>query len=187
MPGGFASRSFAGMRVEVVEKIASRAGGAIAGDAAPALAIKNFLGAIESDDSFFCVAQPLAGPAMEESTNGRVYSGDIVLEFRETEHRQQRSLHFLLLEKMTELLKEAGSRESLTTTLCLTTASIPVGLPGDPVKPSQKEFALWMRLDSKGDSSEQAALRWGLGLAHLQQALLFTSRHLRLHLGQARS
>jgi hypothetical protein len=27
-------------------------------------------------------------------------------------------------------------------------------------------------------------LRWGLGLAHLQQALLFTSRHLRMHLGQ---
>jgi hypothetical protein len=41
-----------------------------------------------------------------------------------------------------------------------------------------------VRLLAKGDSAEQAALRWGLGLAHLQQALLFTSRHLRQHLKQ---
>jgi len=36
-----------------------------------------------------------------------------------------------------------------------------------------------MELEAAGDSSEQATLRWGLGLAHLQQALLFTSRYLR--------
>jgi hypothetical protein len=41
-----------------------------------------------------------------------------------------------------------------------------------------------MRLAAQGDSAEQAVLRWGLGLAHVQQALLFTSRHLRMRLAQ---
>jgi hypothetical protein len=41
-----------------------------------------------------------------------------------------------------------------------------------------------MRLAAKGNTPEQAVLRWGLGLAHLQQALLFTSRHLRQQIAQ---
>ena len=174
------------MRVDVVEKIAGRTGkaGAVALDAAVSLAVKNFLAAIESDDSLFCVAQPLGGPSADESEGGRIYFGDIVLEFRHAEHSRQRSLHFLLLEKLVELLKEAGSQESLATTLCLTTASISVGTSESQAEPRQKELALWIRLAAKGDSAEQAQLRWGLGLAHIQQALLFTSRHLRLRLTQ---
>lgn len=175
------------MRVEVVEKIPSRirACGLSAAGAAPTLAIKNFLAAIESDDSLFCIAQPLAGPLGTELNGGRVYSGDLGLEFREAQHRRQRRLHFLLLEKLTELLKEAGSRESLETTLCLTSASASVGDVGRQDMPSKEELALWLRLDAKGESPEQAVLRWGLGLTHIQQALLFSSRHLRLHLAKA--
>ncbi|MGC1620662.1 MAG: hypothetical protein WA765_19390 [Candidatus Acidiferrum sp.] len=174
------------MRVEVVEKIANRieARGISPIDAPPTLAIKNFLAAIESDDSLFCIAQPFAGPSATESAGGRFYSGDIVLKFRQAEHRQQRSLHFVLVEKLSELLKDAGSPESLGTTLCLTSASISAGNPEGKGKPIQNEMALWLRLDAIGDSAEQAVLRWGLGLTHIQQALLFTSRHLRLHLAK---
>ncbi len=181
-----ASRSFTDMRVVVVEKIASRIEprGMSPTDAPPTLAIKNFLAAIESDDSLFCIAHPLAGPSAAESESRRVYSGDIALEFRVAEHRRQRSLHFVLLGKLSELLKDAGSRESLGTTLCLTSASIAVGNPEGKDEPIQNELALWLRLEAMGDSAEQAALRWGLGLTHVQQALLFTSRHLRLHLAK---
>lgn len=184
MRRGIASRSFTDMRVEVVEKIASRIerSGVSTGEVAPTLAIKNFLTAIESDDSLFCVAQPLAGPAMEESKRGCVSSGDMVLEFRQAEHRRQRALHFLLLEKLIELLREAGSREAVGAALCLTSGNIPMGTEAGEDKPTQKELALWLRLDATGDSPEQAMLRWGLGLTHFQQALLFVSRHLRLHL-----
>lgn len=172
------------MRVEVVEKLAGGTdpAGALAPDAAASLAIKNFLGAIDSEDSLFCMAQPLTGPAADDSANGRVYSGDIVLEFREAQLSRQRSLHFLLVEKLAELLKEVGSQESLAATICLTKASISVDTLGSDEKGSQKELALWIRLAAKGESAEQAVLRWGLGLAHVQQALLFTSRQLRLHL-----
>lgn len=175
------------MRVTVVEKMSphvERARLGVVGDAASTLASKNFLAAIESEDSMFRIAQPLRGPEPEESASGNVWSGDIVLEFREIEHRGRRGLHLALLEKLIELLKEAGSRESLETKLCLTNASITAGSSETLGQPNAKEFALWLRLDAKGDSPEQAVLRWGLGLAHLQQALLFTSRHLRLNLTQ---
>lgn len=171
----------------MVEKAASRIerAGLSSTEAAPTLAIKNFLAAIESDDSLFRIAQPLAGPAEAESFGGKVYSGDVALEFRQAEHRSQRSLHFLLLERLTELLKEAGSREALGATLCLTSASISMNQSDGQSMPNPKELALWLRLDASGDSPEQAVLRWGLGLTHIQQALLFTSRHLRLHLAHA--
>jgi hypothetical protein len=86
------------------------------------------------------------------------------------------------LEKLIELLKEAGSQESLEATLCLTSGSALGAKPANQEKLNQNELAVWLRLAAKGDSTEQAVLRWGLGLAHVQQALLFTSRHLRLHL-----
>ena len=174
------------MRVEAVGEMPRRAGGAgpIAGDAAAGLAIKSFLAAIESDDSLFCVAQPLTGPSAEVSSSGQVFSEDIVLEFRQAELKCQRSLHFTLMEKLIELLKETGSKETLQATLCLTSTSTLGSNSGKPEKPNPKELELWIRLAAKGESPEQAVLRWGLGLAHIQQALLFTSRFLRMQLAQ---
>lgn len=167
------------MRVVAVEKVLNRTGGvgATPGDTPVSLAIKNFLAAIESDDSMLSLPEPMSGPAVEEFSGGRVYAVEIVLEFRQAALGHQRSLHFLLLEKLIELLKEAGSQESLEATLCLTS--------GKQEDSNQKTYALWIRLAARGESAEQAALRWGLGLSHLQQAVLFTSRHLRLHLTQA--
>jgi hypothetical protein len=182
----FASRSFADMRVEAVGEMPRRSGrGAdVAGEPGAGLAIKSFLAAIDSGDSLLCMAQPLEGPSEDESVGGHVYSGDILLEFREVENSRNRSLHFVLIEKLIELLKEAGSNDSLETTLCLTSGSILIRTSETQAPARQKELALRMRLTAKGDSADQAVLRWGLGLAHLQQALLFTSRHLRMHLGQ---
>jgi hypothetical protein len=176
------------MRVGAVGEIPKGTGvaGVVGGNAGASLAIRSFLAAIESHDSLFCIGQPLAGPSADES--GGVYFGDIVVEFRQDELKNQRKVHFVLMEKLIELLKEAGSSESLETTLCLTSRSIlasaEAGTPGSEAKPNQKELVLWMRLAAKGISPEQAVLRWGLGLAHLQQALLFTSRHLRQHIAQ---
>lgn len=181
MQAGWRSRSFADMRVVAVEQILNRSGGAAAvpGEAPVTLAVKSFLAAIESDDSLLAMSEPMLGPAAEQASAAQVYAGEIVLEFRQTELGLRRSLYFLLLEKLVELLKEAGSQETLEATLCL--------ISRVREDSSQKTHALWIRLAAKGDSPEKAALRWGLGLAHLQQALLFTSRHLRLHLSQASS
>jgi hypothetical protein len=85
-------------------------------------------------------------------------------------------LYFQLLQKLIELLRGAGSQEVLMARLCLVSAGKDESTPGI--------FSLHIELEAVGDSGEQAALRWGLGLAHLQQALLFTSRYLRQRVSQ---
>ena len=168
------------MRVEAVEKIPKRTAKAeAASDAAATLAIKNFVAALQSDDSLFALLEPLEGPARDGESSERVFFGDVVVGFKQEDFSRQRSLQFLLVEKMIELLNDAGSKDTLEAKLCLTSQHPATGEGG------QKQHSLCVRLLAKGDSAEQAALRWGLGLAHLQQALLFTSRHLRQHLKQA--
>lgn len=168
------------MRVDVVEKIPNRTAKAEAtADAAATLAIKNFVAALQSDDSLFLLLEPMEGPARDGESSEKTLFGDIVVGFRKRELSRQRDLQFRLVEKILELLKEAGSKETLEAKLCLTSQDAVEGGSGE------KQHALSVRLLAKGDSAEQAALRWGLGLAHLQQALLFTSRHLRQHLKQA--
>jgi hypothetical protein len=83
----------------------------------------------------------------------------------------------VLLQKLVELLRVAGSAETLAARLCL------AAHPGVDAKPAG--FALRLRLEARGNSAEQAVLRWGLGVAHVQQALLFTSRYLRQQVAQA--
>jgi hypothetical protein len=167
------------MRVEAVEQIPKRSAKAEpgVGDAPATLAMKNFLMALESDDSLFDLLEPIGGPAPENAASAQVISGDFVLGFKQEELARQRSVQFMLVEKLIELLKDAGSKETLEAQLCLAMRNDERG--------NQQHNALCVRLLAKGDSAEQAALRWGLGLAHLQQALLFTSRHLRQHLKQA--
>lgn len=45
-------------------------------------------------------------------------------------------------------------------------------------------FCLGVRLVAQGNSAQQAELRWGLGLARIQQALLFSSRALKQQVGE---
>ena len=63
--------------------------------------------------------------------------------------------------------------------LCLVSAGKDESSPG--------VLSLGIELEAVGDNGDQAALRWALGLAHLQQALLFTSRHLRQLISQKNS
>jgi hypothetical protein len=166
------------MRVAIVERIPKREGGGtvISPDGATNLAMKNFLAAIESEDSLLSLVQPLREPRAAEEGSARMHSSELILEFRQGEHAREKRLHFLLVEKLAELLKQAGSQETLEATICLTAAS--------QENPEQKGLALWIGLEAKGETTEQAALRWSLGLTHIQQALLFTLRHLRMYLAQ---
>ncbi len=46
-------------------------------------------------------------------------------------------------------------------------------------------YCLALFLRARGETAGQAEIRWGLGLAHVQQALLFVSRTVRQRLAQA--
>ncbi len=166
------------MRVQAVDRMPASTVelAATLADAGAGRAMQNFLSVIGSEDSLFRVDDLKAAPLAGSPEQNGCYSGDIVLGLRSREQARDRSLHFVLLEKVTELLKAAGSQESLTATLCLSAAS--------QSGSKQEGLALWLRLEATGESLDQAGLRWSLGLAHVQQALLFASRYLRHHLTQ---
>ncbi len=174
------------MRVDVVQSLTVQDQGNSPGvdDAGVERALRSFFAAIESDDSLFTCEAPgarLVDGALSGnlgSTPGAALcSGDFVLRFRGASLGSSRKLHFSLVEKLVELLKADGSAGWLAARICLTSE------PGGDAKPPG--FALRLRLEAQGNAAEQAALRWGLGVAHVQQALLFTSRYLRQQIGQS--
>lgn len=166
------------MRVEAVHRIVKRAGGKAepSFDPSASLAVKNFLAVIDGDDSLFRAAQPVGAWNEEKSEGLWAHVAEVVVRFRLPELARDRKLYFLLIQKLIELLQNAGSRETLEAKLWLASAN--------SENAGEEEHELWLQLKATGDTAEQAALRWGLGLAHIQQALLFTSRHLRQYLAQ---
>jgi hypothetical protein len=166
------------MRVDVVERLPEHgaATGEAAEDTSVKLALQNFQSAMQGDDSLFA-SEHRGNWMVSRAGDGRgICSGNVSLSFKEKEFGRNRGLYFQLIQKLIELLKGAGSQEVLMVRLCLVSAVQDESSPG--------VFSLGIGLEAVGDSGEQAALRWGLGLAHLQQALLFTSRHLRQVISQ---
>jgi hypothetical protein len=161
------------MRVDAVETIPKRASDARPAelDAAASLAVKNFVAAMENEDSLFNLLEPLRGLADEETEKERTLSGEIVLAFKERNLADQKNLHFLLVGKLIELLKKEESQETLEAKICV--------IAGSRDRQDSEGNALCIQLKARGQSMAQAMLRWSLGLAQLQQALLFTSRYLR--------
>lgn len=166
------------MRVEVVESILEQraAGTKSADETSVKLALQSFQSAMQSDASFFD-SRRTGNLQIGLGEEGRAScSGGFLLTFRGKEFGGDRGIYFQLIQKLFELLKNAGSAEILTARLCLISEKQDEGVEG--------VFALRMELKAAGDSNEQATLRWGLGLAHLQQALLFTSRYMRQNISK---
>ena len=166
------------MRVDVIERLPEHgaATAEAAEDASVRLALQNFQSLMQGDDSLF-VSEHRGNWRVSRAGDGRgICSGKFSLSFKEKESGRNRGLYFQVVQKLIELLKGAGSPEALMARLCLVSAGKEESSPG--------VFSLGIELEAVGDSGEQAALRWGLGLAHLQQALLFTSRHLRQLISQ---
>ena len=154
------------MRVEVVENVAEELAGVEAyTDAAVERALKNFTATVNGDDSLF--AEESLGVQLanvgEPSTR---CAATIRLNFRDERMARSRGAYLSALEKLSELLKQAGSADSLLVKMAL-------------VARDTGDFWLKLRLEALGNSVEQAGLRWSLGLAHVQQAVLFASRLLR--------
>jgi hypothetical protein len=155
------------MLVDVVESLSERDEGGVivADDAGIERALRSFSAALDSQDSLFqCDA---VNPRI---TGDVLCDADFVLRFRRSELSANRGLHLAMVQKLVELLRGAGSAETLASRICL------MKVAGGT--------ALRFRLEARGTGGEQARLRWGLGVAHVQQALLFTSRYLRQQMGQ---
>jgi hypothetical protein len=162
------------MQVEVVGSVPKPTDAVQAfSDFAVERAVKSFLSAIDSEDSLF---RAEGGQLRLSSTETEsVVAGTMCVRFRDEKLINSRGAHFSLIEKLSGLLKQAGSADTLRILLALETARA-------GAKP---EFVVNCCLEARGSSPEQAALRWGLGIAHVQQALLFVSRVLRQELAGA--
>ncbi|MBZ5700318.1 MAG: hypothetical protein LAN84_00565 [Acidobacteriia bacterium] len=137
-------------------------------------ALQTFLASLNAEDSLFRATPYALQPAAPASAETPTFSGGVALSFANEAHNRDRGLYYALFEKLTELLKEAGSAEALEVRLGLCSQA-------EPGAPAARN-SLVLELIARGSSREQAELRWGLGIVHLQQALLFTSRLLRQQL-----
>ena len=170
------------MRVEIVGEIASLKDRFLPGRSEPlervseSQVLANFRAALRGKDSFFEVQDFIAGfPGQSGDMHG-AYAGQFVIVFRRLDLTANRSLYSILLQTLQELLKKASSSDALFATLCLTA----------PAKEETRapELSLVFQLEAIGSTPEQAEVRWGLGLVHVQEALFSASRLLRQHLAK---
>src|SRR5437588_9106722 len=97
------------MLVDVVESLAEREGGVIvADDAGIERALRSFSAAIDSEDSLF-----QCDPVNPRITADVLCDADFVLRFRRSELSANRGLHLAMVQKLVELLRGAGSAETL--------------------------------------------------------------------------
>ncbi|MBI3483990.1 MAG: hypothetical protein HY012_02410 [Acidobacteria bacterium] len=91
--------------------------------------------------------------------------------FSGLKHNFERSSYESLAGGLRELLERESGADTLEAELCVLRCTY---------RESRRAgYALRLTLIGRGGTPAQAELRWGLGIAHLQQALLFLSRAVR--------
>jgi hypothetical protein len=137
------------------------------------LPLRNFLSAINGAESpFATVSASLKYDSSAAVSSGNAYefASQVSLVFAETSLNSDRERYRNLSSSLKDLLeRDPGNavRATLRISLC--------EFPGQ----NRSGFCLEIRLVAEGDTTEQAELRWGLGLARVQQALLFRARTLK--------
>ena len=141
------------------------------------LPLRNFLTAVNSPGSVFTsatVATECHSPA-DASTGGVCeFGSQATLVFAVPSLNFDRGQYTELTANLKELL-ERDSGEAVRGVLRVSSCNFP--------EQNRRGFCLGIRLVARGDSAKQAELRWGLGLARVQQALLFRARALGQQIG----
>ena len=139
------------------------------------LALRNLLAYLNATDSLFSTCGSKAwSEEQEDPAEPFVFASRVDVIFLREDVNFGRGPHENLARRLAELLeREPG--ESLRAELQI--AGVEFAETGG--------FCLRILLYAQGNTAGQAELRWGLGLARLQQALLFVARALRQELGAA--
>jgi len=145
-------------------------------DANPPLG--RFLEIINGPESLFASFDATAGetPGASEAAAAAGFGSSVTLVFADPTLNHDRDRYEQLAVQLSGLLLRE-SAEALTCAL---------GIAGCEFTPESKTgYCLGSTLMARAESAEQARVRWGLGLARVQQALLYCSRQMRLKLRQA--
>jgi hypothetical protein len=140
--------------------------------------LRNFLAAVNGADSLFASASTSTqadSPATVSVGEAYEFASQAGLVFAEASVNFERDRYTDLAAGLKELL-ERDSGDAIRAVLRISPCDFPAQ--------NRRGFCLSIRLVAHGASAEQAEMRWGLGLARMQQALLFTARALRRELGE---
>jgi len=133
-------------------------------------ALRRFLANLNSEESLFATIGSRVWSAQEEDQAGPcVWASRVDVVFARQTANLGRGTHENLAHRLAALL-ERESGDALRAELRISPARFPGEISG---------FCLRLILCANGPTQEQAQIRWGFGLARLQQALLFASRTLR--------
>ena len=142
------------------------------------LPLRNFLTSVNGAESIFATASVTTKsdlPATDSADLAYEFASQARIVFAQPSLNLERKHYLDLSSGLKELLeRETGDtiRAVLRISSCDFTAE------------NRRGFCLGIRLVAEGDSAQQAELRWGLGLARVQQALLFRSRTLKQQIVQ---
>lgn len=145
--------------------------------------LRTFLNVVNSADSVFMTAQcktwttedhAAAGPAPGAVPCQFASRVDIV--FASELLNFERGHYEGLTKQLHELLTREAATDTLAAKLCVRACRFRAH--------GRFGYCLRISLHARGATLEQAQLRWGLGLARVQQALLFSSRSLRQRMKQ---
>ena len=173
------------MRTEIVPEIAGlrervlRGKDGVLERVGESQALADFRAVLSARESFFRLQDSVAGFLGHSGDAHGAYVGQFVIVFRRLDLSSNLRLYSLLLQTLQELLKQVTSSDALFLTMCVLA---PLAEQAPASEPS-----IVLRLEAIGSAPEQAELRWSLGLAHIQEALLSASQLLKQHLAKADS
>jgi hypothetical protein len=142
------------------------------------LPLRSFLTAVNAEESSFTsvsASTKADSPASVSAWEAYEFASQARLVFAEPTLNFERDRFVELTAGLKDLL-ERDSGDAIRAVLRIATCEFPVQ--------NRRGFCLSIRLVAQGVSSEQAEMRCGLGLARLQQALLFRARTLRQQSGE---
>lgn len=140
------------------------------------LPLRNLLTYLNAGDSLFSTfgSKAWSGKGTDPKETF-VFASRVDLMFLREDANFGAGPHRDLAQRLADLLEqEAGNALRVELQVC-----------GAEFGGEERGFCLRLSLYAEGATSEQAQLRWGLGLARVQQALLFVARGLRHELGVA--
>jgi hypothetical protein len=142
------------------------------------LPLRNFLASVNSSESVFATASVSIKPELPAAVSADQaceFASQAKIVFAEPTLNWERK-HYADLSSVLKELLERDAADAIRATLRISSCEFTAeNRPG---------FSLDIRLIAQGNSAQQAELRWGLGLARVQQALLFRSRALKQQIAE---
>lgn len=135
--------------------------------------LRNFLAALNDSESPFLTAGAKTisdSPAAVTEDGNHEFNSETTLVFAESSLNFERERCVEIRSGLKDLL-EREKGDTVRAVLRISVCDFPAQ--------KRSGFCLVIRVVAQGDSAQQAELRWGLGLARVQQALLFRARMLK--------